>query len=601
MSEPHNCRVLVIDDDEVDRELVERCLVESGLPVTLGSVADCGEGLARLHEGSWDCVLLDFRFPQGDAFDLFAEVLQQSCAQRPPVVLLTGLGGERIAVEAMKRGAQDYLAKHGITPALLRRAVEGAIDKAQMQKSLEARDEKLRRLSLHDALTGLANRTLFIDRLVQCIRVAERSGESFAVLMMDLHLFKDVNDTFGHDAGDEVLRGVASRVGDLMRQSDTIARMGGDEFAAVLAATGDMDGARVVAHKICAAIDEPFTFGAEQVHIGISIGVALWPEHGRDRVTLLRHADGAMYEAKRSGGGITVHGARADAGQIRAALIADGLSRAVSDEEFVLNYQPQLDLRGGEVVGVEALLRWKHPDLGRLPPMDFIPSAERSAVIRPLTLQVIERGLADLDTWRARGIDIGLAVNLAPRLLRDATLAADIAVLLGNAGIAPRLLTLELSETRMVGSMAETERGLAMLAALGVRISIDDFGTGFTSLEHLRALPVDEIKIDGTFVAGLQDDGRDTAIVRSILDLGAGFGVRVVAEGIESDQTWRLLQALGCDHGQGFRFSKPLPAGEFVAWRERWLASERGAVARVGQVDGGRTMAVARIATGAGR
>lgn len=571
MREAHRCRVLVVDDDEVDRELVQRCLLESGMRVSVEMSADGGEGLARLQRDDWDCVLLDFRFPEGDAFDLFADVLQLSCAQRPPVVLLTALGGERIAVEAMKRGAQDYLGKSGITPALLRRAVEGAIEKSQMQKSLEARDEKLRRLSLHDSLTGLANRTLFIDRLDQCVRVAERSGEPFAVLMMDLDMFKAVNDSLGHEAGDEVLRGVASRIGEQVRQSDTIARMGGDEFAVVLAATGDLEGARVVAHKICDAIDEPFVVDGEQVSIGISVGVALWSEHGRDRITLLRHADGAMYEAKRAGGGITVHGVRADASQLRSSLIVEGLSRAVADEEFTLNYQPQLDLHSGEVVGVEALLRWRHPDLGPLPPMDFIPSAERSAVIRPLTLQVIERALADLKIWRADGIDIGVAVNLAPRLLRDQTLAADIGALLEAAGVSPRLLTLELSETRMVGSIAETERGLNMLSGMGVRISIDDFGTGFTSLKHLRALPVDEIKIDGTFVTGLAEGGRDTGIVRSILDLGAGFDVRVVAEGIESDFTWQRLRALGCGHGQGFRFSRALPADELAAWRREWM------------------------------
>ena len=574
MSEHSLYRLLIVDDERERRQLAAKSLRESALPALIELLADAGEGPKRVND-DWDCIVLGAGADSGAVLERYADLLRRGCDERAPVVLIASLADESVAVEATRHGVQACIERATMTPASLRRAVENAIARAHMQRALEARDEKSRRLTLHDALTGLANRTLFLDRLDQGCRVAERNRERFAVLMMDLDFFREINETLGHEVGDEVLRGVACRIDGQMRESDTVARMGGDEFAVLLAATGEAEGACIVAQKISDAMAEPFIVNGRSVRVGISIGVALWATHGRDRITLLRHADGAMHEAKRAGGGVVVHGAPVAGSQARRTLIAKGLSRALDSDEFRLCYQPQLDMRSGEVVGAEALLRWKHPDLGLLPPMEFIPSAERSALIGPLTLQVIERALHDLCAWRAEGLEIGMAVNLAPRLLRDAGFASEVATRLRDAGVEPGRLTFELSESRMVGSMATTERGLAALHALGVRLAIDDFGTGYTSLQHLRTLPVDEIKIDRNFVAGMGEAGRDYSIVRAILELGAGFAVRVVAEGVESERAWRHLRALGCSHGQGFHFSPALPAAEFRAWCRRWHAAAR--------------------------
>ncbi len=562
-------RVLLIDDDRVDRRVIRRHLDGTGIQARVDEVTRVTEALAKARSGAYDCVLMDYRFPGGDAFELFGELLAESPATRPPIVLLTGSGDENIAAQSIQRGAQAYLTKSAVGEESLRTAIESAVESAREEREEAARDAELTRMSFYDELTDLPNRRLLLDRLEQTIRDSVRTG-SFAVLMMDLNLFKEVNDTYGHDVGDALLRHVADRMRNVMRDSDTVARLGGDEFAAVLSTAGSLEGALVVAQKIQAAIAHPIVVGDHVCHVGISIGVALCPEHGTEAEVLLRHADMALYESKRSDRGIAVHGGARDRAGREAAMIAQGLEGALGHGQLFTMYQPQVRLDDGTLVGAEALVRWKHPELGLLPAMKFVPAAEKSDVIAGMTYEVLELALAQNRAWRDRGLELSMAVNLSPRLLARNQLPDRVDGLLRDADVPHDALILEITETGIMNAPEAAERTLRRLADLGVRLSIDDFGTGYSSLKYLRDFPVDEIKIDGLFVEGLAHGQRDGLIVESILSLGQAFDARVVAEGIETDYEWNRLRDLGCAYGQGYRAGPAMSAGDFDAWCGAW-------------------------------
>ncbi len=568
-------RILLVDDDEVDRRVIRRTLRRCGLAAEIEETASPERGVERARSGDCDCVLLDYRFPTGDAFELFGELFSQSCAHRPGIVLLTGMGDERVAAEAIQRGAQEYLSKAELAPTSIRRAIESAREKVMMQGALERRSEELTRMGLYDHLTGLPNRRLYFDRLCQAVREGTRSGSRFTVLMMDLDLFKAVNDSLGHEAGDDLLRQVSERLRRMVRDCDTVARIGGDEFAAVLSTAETIEGATVVAEKIGATMAEPFLIREQVAHVGISCGIARFPDHGETAEELVRRADMAMYEAKAGGRGVAVYGAgRMDAGY-ESALIAQGLRTALENDEMFVVYQPQVRLGDRKVVGVEALVRWHHPQLGLLSPSRFIPAAERSTLIETLTLRVLKSALIQQNLWSRRGQDLSISVNLSARLLDREEVVDEVRQLVRSAGIAPARLCLEVTETGIMSNPERAECIMRALSSFGVRISIDDFGTGYSSLKYLRNFPIDEIKIDRLFVAGLAREPRDRLIVQSILALGHAFGVRVVAEGIEDREVWRQLMELGCSHGQGFAIGVPMDGAAVYEWSEAWARRQQ--------------------------
>ncbi len=416
----------------------------------------------------------------------------------------------------------------------------------------------------HDPLTGLPNRALFGDRLAQALRAAERQHNApVALLLLDLNRFKEVNDTLGHDAGDALLCAMGARLQSMVRAVDTVARLGGDEFALLLPATGE-DGAVDVACKLLGALAEPFVLEGQSLHIGASIGIAAAPAHGADAGTLLRHADVAMYVAKRGGDGYAVYVAGQDADNpVRLALTSE-LRQAIAAGQLCLHYQPIVDMPGGHAVCVEALVRWQHPRHGLLAPDHFIPLAEQTGLIGPLTEWVLGEALRQCHAWDAAGTPLGVAVNLPPRALQDVGLPERVADLLARYALPPGRLTLEITESSV---MADLDRALAVLArlrAVGVRLALDDFGTGYSSLSLLRRLPVDELKIDKSFVTALGCD--DVSIVSCIVGLGHLLGRGVVVEGVETQGAWDLLSALGCDAAQGYLISRPLPASDVDGW-----------------------------------
>ncbi|HHH36938.1 MAG TPA: EAL domain-containing protein [Gammaproteobacteria bacterium] len=419
--------------------------------------------------------------------------------------------------------------------------------------------------ALHDALTGLPNRVLLADRLEQAIRVAGRDRLSLALLLMDLDHFKEINDTLGHHNGDLILKQVAQRMRDLVRGSDTVARLGGDEFA-ILLPTADQDDARQIAEKIIHTVEQPFDLEGQTFVLGASIGIALFPGHGEDGHTLLRCADVAMYRAKRRRRGYAIYESGDDRHSIDYLALKRELHEAIRDKRLLLYYQPVVDLQRGVVTGVEALARWPHPRRGMLYPDDFIPLAEQTGLIRTLTIWVLEEAARQSQEWEALGLELRIAVNLSVHNLHDARFPDHIARILDVVEAHPTRLRLEITETAIMAGSSDALEVLNRLSAQGVRISIDDFGTGYSSLSYLKQLPVDEIKIDKSFVVGMAVDNNDAVIVRSTIDLAHNIGLKVVAEGVEDENTCQLLKGLHCDSAQGYYMSEPLSVEELMAW-----------------------------------
>ena len=427
-------------------------------------------------------------------------------------------------------------------------------------------EELLRHQALHDPLTNLPNRALLHDRLTTALHVARREERPVALLVMDLDQFKEINDTLGHLTGDLLLGQVAARLTTLLRDCDTVARLGGDEFAVLLTVDADRAGAEKVARRIGQALDQPFLLNGIAVATRASIGIVLSPEHGDDAETLLQRADVAMYAAKRGGRGHVVYAPEDDRSSLRRLSLVGDLRRALDAGELVLHYQPQVDLRSGDVVGVEALVRWNHPEHGLLPPAEFIELAEVSGLIQPLTRWAIGTALGQVEAWRREGVDLAVAVNVSARNLYDPKLAPAIGAALERTGTDPRRLMLELTESELVEDPSQVMTVLTLVSGMGVRLSIDDFGTGWSSLSNLTRLPIHQIKVDRSFVAGMLDGGDDAVIVRSIVDLSHNLGLAVVAEGVEDASVLAALRGLGCDQAQGYWLCRPVPGRELLAW-----------------------------------
>ena len=428
----------------------------------------------------------------------------------------------------------------------------------------KAETEALQFQALHDPLTGLPNRSFLKERLETAILAAERDLRPCAVLVMDMDNFKEVNDRLGHHVGDQLLREVAARLRGTLRKADMVARLGGDEFAVVPFGATDAPRAALIAEKILQALEAPVVIDETPITPAVSIGVASFPQHAEDAAALMRRADVAMYAAKRARSGYSVYASDQEDGNGSPTPLIGKLGHAIDQFELLLHYQPIVDLADGRPEKLEALVRWGHPKHGLLPPDDFIPSAEQTDLIKPLTAWVLNEALGQLHAWHKAGFEVGVAVNLSARSLADVELAPTVADLLRTWQIPPDKLTLEITERSILS--AEADPTLRCLHEIGVRLSVDDFGTGYSSLTYLKRLPVAEIKIDKSFLADLAQSRDDAAIVRSTIDLGHNLGLRVVAEGVETAETATLLGELGCDLAQGFHISYPLPAAQLGPW-----------------------------------
>ena len=447
----------------------------------------------------------------------------------------------------------------------------------KMRTAIAEREEQIRYQATHDALTTLPNRTLFLDRLRQSIVAAKRDGEIVGMLMMDLDRFKEINDTLGHHFGDLLLNEIGRRLSHALRESDSIARFGGDEFAV---AFRPRDPSRVtdVAQRISKVLEAPFVLGEISIEVKASIGIALYPVHAGDADTLMKRADIAMYDAKKSHSPFAIYEAGRDEHSLRRLTILSELRHAISREELDLHYQPKIHIARGRALHAEALVRWQHPTHGRIAPDEFIPLAEQSGNISIITRYVLRKAIRDCAEWNASGLDVTVAINLSALDLYDAELPTFISGLLGEVSLPPSKLVLEITESAVMRDPAYAQRILSDLKRRGIALAIDDFGTGYSSLAHLKRLPVDELKIDKSFVMNLGDDSSrdDIVIVRSTIELGHNMGLKVIAEGVENAAAWQTLATLGCDMAQGYFVSRPLPANEFRDWmsESKWATGE---------------------------
>jgi diguanylate cyclase (GGDEF)-like protein len=446
-----------------------------------------------------------------------------------------------------------------------------ALEKGRLIEKLRAEAARREYQAMHDPLTGLPNRAQVLLTAEQMIDAAGDRGDAVAVLLMDLDEFKDINDTLGHHMGDLLLQEIGDRLRRCSRRDDVAARLGGDEFALVVECA-DADAAVLVARRVLKAVQEPVDLSQLHLDVRASIGIAVWPHDGGDVASLLQRADVAMYAAKAAKTGVECYRAEVDHNTPRRLTLAAELRRALADGQLAVHYQPKADLLSGRITGAEALVRWFHPELGFIPPDEFIPVAEQTGLIGPLTTFVLGQALAQCRDWQNAGLDVGVAVNIAARSVADPGFAPLVESMLERARVSGTRLTLEITESSIMSDTHQSIDTLRELAALGVRLSVDDFGTGYSSLSYLQRLPVHELKVDRSFVFNVGVDESDRAIVRSIIQLGHSLGLAVVAEGVENQLAWDRLLEMDCDIAQGYFLSRPLAAPDLTEWLLRTAA-----------------------------
>jgi diguanylate cyclase (GGDEF)-like protein len=539
-----------------------RRLIGETLPATIQTKAalegHVGSGTQRDEEGNKVvATVAPLRAPGDAAPTGVAEIL----TDYRPVQDAVGADSRRTITILAAGLVALWVLLFAVTTAASRRLRKQAADREQQ--------------ALSDALTGLPNRTMFNDIVQKTILGAQRKKKLVAVMLMDLDRFKEVNDTLGHHNGDLLLQRVSQRLQGVLRDGEMIARLGGDEFGILIPEIGDRQACALVAKRLLKTLEEPVVVGGLALQCEGSIGIAIYPEHGKQVETITRAADVAMYVTKESRSGYefydaALHEHRHDAG--RLALIGE-LRRAMDEAELNLYYQPKVDLQSGKVRGVEALARWNHPERGLLSPDEFIPLAERSNLLRPMTIYLLDTALRQCNAWRARGLDVSVAVNLSMQNLLDLRLPNDIARLLTSWRLPPGSLELEITESTI---MADHRRAMSILSRLnnmGVTLTIDDFGTGYSSLAYLQELPVTTVKIDKSFVMTMDRDPGNATIVKSTIDLGHNLGLKVVAEGVETEKIYGSLAAMGCDYAQGFFLSKPLSTQKMTVWLDVFMSS----------------------------
>lgn len=555
-------RVLLIEDSQNDAELLLRELRRGGYAPEFERV-ETPEGLDdALARQSWDLIISDYAMPRFNGVQ--ALKLTQEKGIDIPFVLVSGSIGEDVAVAAMKAGAHDYLMKGNLTRLLP--AIARELSEVRIRQERRHAEETIHRLAYIDPVTGLPNRVRFHKLVQEAVVAAQREQRPIALLLMDLDRFKDVNDTLGHDRGDSLLQQVGLRLRSALFEQDVVARIGGDEFGILLPRLATSDDLQHVIKNLHACLEVPFMIDGIPIVVETSIGVATMPEHADDTDTLLQRADIAMYQAKQMASDYTVYAPEFNPhSPERLGLMAE-LRDAIQQNQLVLHFQPKLALKSGRIVGTEALVRWQHPRFGMVPPDQFIVAAEQTGLISPLTRWVLIDALSHCQGACREGIRLQVSVNLSARSLHDPYLPKMIADALDATGAEPGQLMLEVTESAIVLDPKRAEENLVTLSRMGVLLSIDDFGTGYTSLSSIKRLPINEIKIDKSFVTNMLTDKKDAMIVRTVIDLGHNFGLTVVAEGVETKEVLDALTALGCDEAQGYFISKPQAYEPLKSW-----------------------------------
>lgn len=551
-------KILLIEDNEADSRLVKELLFDAHPErFTIIPVVTLQEGLSLLLDSNFDIVLTDLNLPDSDGLNTVTYI--QDINPTIPIIVLSGCDSEDIAKKNVQKGAQDYLIKGQGDGYLISRSIDYSIERKRHEQGLNY-------LAHYDSLTGLANRLLFRERLDRALIRADRNKTLVALYVIDLDRFKNVNDTFGHDAGDKLLVEVASRLNKCVRKGDTVARLGGDEFTIIMEDVKNFEDTRMIANKILDIMNNPINISSNDVYTSPSIGISVYPNDSQKPESLLKNADNAMYRAKENGrNNFSFY--TSDLGQAlnKKLGMETKLRRAIDCQEFSLHYQPKFTIDNRDLIGAEALIRWHQPQEGMIPPDVFIPLAEEFGLIGAITDWVIIEACKQNFLWQKEGYQpIRISINLSPRQFKQENMASTIYHQVNSTALAPQYVEFELTEGALMQDVEKNNDVLRKLKNMGIHISIDDFGTGYSSLSYLKKFYLDTLKIDQSFVRNIQQDPDDAAIVSAIIAMAKSLRLEVIAEGVETEEQLNFLFSMGCNKAQGYLFSKPVPANEFT-------------------------------------
>ncbi len=552
--------IIIADDDPSILLLLRHILTTENYEVT--EARSGMEAIELCREFTYDLAIFDFVMPDVDGISACKEITFQ-ISNPPPVLIITSLDDDVSVTNAFEAGAIDYVTK----------PINWSVFKQRVKRIVESEKnrQKVKRLEFHDSLTGLPNRTLLLDRLESATMRAQRNKSMLALLMVDIDNLKLINETLGHNNGDKVISSVANRLRKKIRITDTLSRSGGDEFNLIIENIQQLEDVGLMAEKFARAIEHDMTIMDQEIHIKASIGISIYPQDGEDISSLLSNADAALYRAKDKGGN-TYEFYSPDLGKKarRRLELENNLRYALDNDELVVYYQPKVDLITDEAYGMEALVRWNHPQQGIIPPDEFIPIAEEAGLIIQLGQQVIEKACHQFKCWQNENIPVtNISINVSARQFKEQDLVSILQKTLHKNQLDASHIELELTESTLLKNEQQAEAILNQLHNMGVKISIDDFGTGYASLSYLKRLPIDIIKIDKSFTDGILHDPDDIAIVNAIFGLAKGFEIKLVAEGIETQGQLDKIKELGVDYGQGYFWSPPLPADQYAEFLEK--------------------------------
>jgi len=547
--------VVVLADDDPSIRLMVRHVLESE-DFDIVEASDGLEAIKAVEKHHPALILLDAVMPGIDGFTTCQQIKEKGHTDIP-VMMITGLDDDASVERAYEVGAIDFITKP-IKWAVLKHRVKSVVAKVIAER-------KVQLLAYRDTLTNLPNRLLFADRLEQSVIRAERSRTSMALMLVDIDDFKLVNDSFGHEAGDKLIKAVGQLISRSLRRADTIARLGGDEFAVIIEGIEGPEDAISIADNLTTILEHNVRLDDQETYTSASIGIAVYPDDGKDARTLLKNADTAMFRAKENGRHcFQFYKPEMSVSAMERLELENSLKMAFENDEFIIHYQPVIDIHKNEIVGVEALLRWQHPDKGMIHPSDFVSIIEDCGLIVALGEWLIFSACKQIRVWQEAGLkDQHVSINLAPRQFKEQDLVALFTQAIAENDIEASALSVEITERTLIDNIGEVEATLKKLRGMGIKVMLDDFGTGYASLAYLKEFPVDVVKIDRAFVTGIPDNQEDSAIVDAIAGLTRGLKLTLLAEGVENERQLNVLKGLGCQYGQGFYWSKPLPGDEY--------------------------------------
>lgn len=556
-------RALIVDDSDDDTLLLVLELRRNSYDAEYRRVDTAPDMREALQREVWDIILADYTMPQFSAMAALSIV--QASGLDLPFIVVSGNIGEDIAVAAMKAGAHDYIMKNSLKRLVP--AIERELRDFQVRRERKRAEERLAYLAYYDPVTDLPNRSLLLDRMSQALAYGHRHDSPVAVMFLDLDRFKAINDTFGHAAGDQLLKVVAQRLTHYVRESDTVARLGGDEFVVVITEMGHLSDAIRIAQGILQVMADPVVIEGQELYISASIGIAVYPNDGNDIPTLLKKADAALYRAKELGrNNYQAYTQEMDVKAATRVELENDLRSAFDKGQFKLLFQPKTSLLTGKITGAEALLRWEHPQWGALPPAEFLPLLEESGMINQVGAWIMTEACKRNKAWQQQGLaPITVSVNVSARQIQNGALVETVAQALAESGLDAKYLELELTEERITQNIENSDRVLDSLRQMGVHLASDDFGTGFSSLSYLQRFPIGSVKIDTSFTTELPHSRESSSIALAVIAMAHSLNLRVVAEGVETPEQLNFLNTHGCDEVQGSLVCEPIAADKLEA------------------------------------